>query len=259
MDGEIAAAARDEGAPRKRRGRRTPTNFEREMRTMAISVREQMAFLTSAITPSISPVPSLYSRPCQLHRPFFIHVRPHQVSATSSVKLCRMQQFHGPPKFKMYFTYTKNKLWEFIPDSVRHFPWKEAKGVAQQELLVLGKEALKWSLTAILIFSFASDIIYSISRNKELLIPFGLFVGCLMTNYLNEVSQELSHHDKEGGMTWQLLGIYCFFIFVNVISVYFPVGGKVFLLHVANGGLMQVLWHWRSLLEQDRDEREICE
>lgn len=168
-----------------------------------------------------------------------------------------MKQFHVPPKYKMYFTYTKDKLLGFIPDSVKQFPWKEAKGVTQQELLVLGKEALKWSLTAILIFSFASDIIYSISRNKELLIPFGLFVGCLMTNYLNEVFQELSHHDKETGMTWQLLGIYCFFIFVNVISVYFPVGGKVFLLHVANGGLMQVLWLWKSLWELDKDEREI--
>ncbi|CAA3005550.1 Hypothetical predicted protein [Olea europaea subsp. europaea] len=156
-----------------------------------------MAFPASAITTSISPVTSFNRRLCHLHRPFFIHVHSHQVSATSSVKqLPRMQQFHVPPKYKMYFTCTKDKLLGFIPDSFKQFPWKEAKGVAQQELLVWGKEALKWSLTAILIFSFASDIIYSISRNKELLIPFGLFVGCLMTNYLNEVSQELSHNDK---------------------------------------------------------------
>ncbi|KAL2517292.1 Uncharacterized protein Adt_13539 [Abeliophyllum distichum] len=39
-DGEPMAAARDTGAPRRRRGRRAPTNFERKMRTMAASVRQ---------------------------------------------------------------------------------------------------------------------------------------------------------------------------------------------------------------------------
>ncbi|KAL2506292.1 Retrotrans gag domain-containing protein [Abeliophyllum distichum] len=39
-DGETMAAPRDAGAPRRRRGRRAPTNFEREMRTMAASVRQ---------------------------------------------------------------------------------------------------------------------------------------------------------------------------------------------------------------------------
>ncbi|KAL2533422.1 Ribonuclease H [Abeliophyllum distichum] len=39
-DRETMAAPRDAGAPRRRRGRRAPTNFEREMRTMAASVRQ---------------------------------------------------------------------------------------------------------------------------------------------------------------------------------------------------------------------------
>ncbi|KAL2492419.1 Ribonuclease H [Abeliophyllum distichum] len=39
-DGETVAAPRDAGAPRRRRGRKAPTNFEREMRTMAASVRQ---------------------------------------------------------------------------------------------------------------------------------------------------------------------------------------------------------------------------
>ncbi|KAL2475078.1 Uncharacterized protein Adt_35814 [Abeliophyllum distichum] len=39
-DGEPMAAARDTRAPRRRRGRRAPTNFERKMRTMAASVRQ---------------------------------------------------------------------------------------------------------------------------------------------------------------------------------------------------------------------------
>ncbi|KAL2518183.1 Retrotrans gag domain-containing protein [Abeliophyllum distichum] len=36
-DGETVAAAKDAGAPRRRRGRRAPTNFEREMKTIAAS------------------------------------------------------------------------------------------------------------------------------------------------------------------------------------------------------------------------------
>ncbi|KAL2492710.1 Uncharacterized protein Adt_28338 [Abeliophyllum distichum] len=39
-DGEPMAAARDTGAPRKRRGRRARTNFKWEIRTMAASVRQ---------------------------------------------------------------------------------------------------------------------------------------------------------------------------------------------------------------------------
>ncbi|KAL2534608.1 Ribonuclease H [Abeliophyllum distichum] len=39
-DGETMATPRDAGAPRRRRGRRAPTNFEREMRTMGASVRQ---------------------------------------------------------------------------------------------------------------------------------------------------------------------------------------------------------------------------
>ncbi|KAL2492891.1 hypothetical protein Adt_28519 [Abeliophyllum distichum] len=39
-DGETVVAARDAGAPRRRRGSRAPTNFEQEMRTMAASVKQ---------------------------------------------------------------------------------------------------------------------------------------------------------------------------------------------------------------------------
>ncbi|KAL2531700.1 Retrotrans gag domain-containing protein [Abeliophyllum distichum] len=52
-DGETMAAPRDAGASRRRRGRRAPTNFEQEMRTMAASVRQlaQHQFRVPKITP----------------------------------------------------------------------------------------------------------------------------------------------------------------------------------------------------------------
>ncbi|KAL2470708.1 Retrotrans gag domain-containing protein [Abeliophyllum distichum] len=39
-NGGTVAAQRDTGAPRRRRGRKAPTNFEREIRTMAVNVRQ---------------------------------------------------------------------------------------------------------------------------------------------------------------------------------------------------------------------------
>ena len=51
-------------------------------------------------------------------------------------------------------------------------------------------------------------------------------------------------------MKWQLLAIGGFFA-VKFVSTYFAIQTRGFLLHVVNGGLMQVLWLWRSLLEEN--------
>jgi len=60
-----------------------------------------------------------------------------------------------------------------------------------ERLLFLGQKALKWTLIILFVFSSLSDVIFSISRNQELMIPLGLFVGCLMTDFLKEISREL--------------------------------------------------------------------
>ncbi|CAK9157938.1 unnamed protein product [Ilex paraguariensis] len=165
-----------------------------------------------------------------------------------------MAQFQEPLKVKMYMNYAREKLWEVIPESTKRFPWKKAEATALQQLLLLGQQALKWSLIVLFIFSSSSDIIYAVSRNKELLIPFGLFVGCLMTEFLKEASQELFRNSEERRLSNQFLGIGCFFVLVKIISTYFPLGGWVFLLHIANGGLMQVLWLWKSSPEGEEGD-----
>lgn len=53
----------------------------------------------------------------------------------------------------------------------------------------------------------------------------------------------------------QLLSISCFFV-LKFISAYFSIKARVFLLHVANGGLMQVLWFWRYLVEENGKRSE---
>lgn len=53
-----------------------------------------------------------------------------------------------------------------------------------------------------------------------------------------------------------LIGIGCFFVLVKCLSAYFGIRGKVFLLHVVNGGFMQVLWLWKTLLK-GKDEANL--
>ena len=54
-------------------------------------------------------------------------------------------------------------------------------------------------------------------------------------------------------MNRNLVGIGCFFVLVKFVSAWFGLQGRMFLLHVGNGGLLQVLWLWRSL-QKGRDE-----
>jgi len=48
-----------------------------------------------------------------------------------------------------------------------------------------------------------------------------------------------------------LVGIACVFVIIKLISVPFGVRGQVFLLHMANGGLMQILWLLRKQYQVD--------
>lgn len=62
--------------------------------------------------------------------------------------------------------------------------------------------------------------------------------------------------EQKRGLNLPLLGISCCFILVKVMSTYFT----PFLLHVANGGLMQVLWLWGDSLKENSqcNEENIC-
>lgn len=136
------------------------------------------------------------SRFHHLHGPLLIHMRKNSVPPICSVKVPTMGQFDESSKFKMQLCYAKQKLWDLFPDSLKNFPWEKAESVAVQQLLVYGKEVLKWLLTALFIGGSVFDTIYCISTNKELLVPFGLFAGCIMADFLKETSQEMLSNSK---------------------------------------------------------------
>lgn len=133
---------------------------------------------------------------CQLGSSFIFKVHKQNVTLRCSSKFPRMQQFSDPTKLVVFLKDTKEKLWELMPDSVKQFPWRKAERTALQEFQDLAKETLKWSVLAYFALSFPSDILYSISRNKELMVPLGLFVGITIAKYLDEISQELSFNQK---------------------------------------------------------------
>uniref|UniRef100_A0A7C8YXR9 Uncharacterized protein n=1 Tax=Opuntia streptacantha TaxID=393608 RepID=A0A7C8YXR9_OPUST len=64
------------------------------------------------------------------------------------------------------------------------------------------------------------------------------FCGCFLADFMKETSEELFQQTevKNGN----LVGIACVFVIPKLISVLFGVRGQVFLLHMANGGLMQI-------------------
>ncbi|KAM7520897.1 hypothetical protein LguiB_019859 [Lonicera macranthoides] len=187
--------------------------------------------------------------PCQLLTQTLIHSRKRPFAASCSVKLSTMALFCEPHKIKLHLNYVREKVWDVMPNQVKEFPWKNAEAIALIRLMVMGQEALKWSLPALFVFSFVSDVLYSISQNKELVVPFSLFVGCMITNFLKETLLELFPHSEERGHSWHIFGMGCFFLLVKLVSVYFS-GGQVFLLNAANGGLMQIFWLWKSLQQE---------
>ena len=59
---------------------------------------------------------------------------------------------------------------------------------------------------------------------------------------------------QERGKNWQLLVIGCFFVLVRIFAICIAVEPQSFLLHAANGGLMQILWQWRTSLQPEGND-----
>ncbi|KAJ1442744.1 hypothetical protein SESBI_00621 [Sesbania bispinosa] len=212
-----------------------------------------MAILPSLAVPSTPKfrVKLFQCQPCQFH------YLPHRTfyTRTSSIK-ASVADHNEPNEVKMQIGIMKEKLREAMPIPVQQFPWRKAEHILLDRLVFLVQEAVKWSLVLFFIFSSLSDVVYTFSINYELILPVGLFVGCLVADFLKEISEELFQRSEEKDLKWRLLGFYCFFVFVKFMATWFAIRPGVFLLHVANGGLMQVLWYWRNFMEDAKNKQE---
>ncbi|XP_021754681.1 uncharacterized protein LOC110719987 [Chenopodium quinoa] len=160
-------------------------------------------------------------------------------------------QFELPDKSKMQMKGFKEQLWKSLPDSVKEFPWKKAEHQVLHRLLFLGLEAFKWSFMAWFFLSFVSDVVVTISRNQELVMPLGLFAGCLLSDFMKETFEEMFQQREVKGIKLNFLGIACAFVVLKLISTNFASRPWIFLLHVANGGLLQIVWLWKTFREEN--------
>ncbi|XP_028796097.1 uncharacterized protein LOC114752669 [Neltuma alba] len=195
-------------------------------------------------------------QPCQLPRCSAIQLPQQTLHARTCIMKISMADHNEPDEVKLQIGNMKEKLREMLPISVQEFPWGKAEHKLVDRLISLAREALKWFLVLFFVFSSMSDIAYTLYINRELVIPIGLLVGCLTADFLKETSQELFHISEDKGLNQQVLGMYCFFVFVKIISAWFGIQARVFLLHVANGGLMQALWYWKSSREESKNQDE---
>lgn len=209
-----------------------------------------MALLAATLSPSNIRIRLLKVKACQLHTRSSLHVHCQKFPFRCSGKLPKMALSDDANKMKKKINTIKERLFETVPLSTKDFQWKKAEEILLQRVLFIGQKALKWFLFALFIFNSLSDVIFSFTINKELMIPVGLFVGCMIGDFFNETSQELFSNSEEVGLRWHLVAIGCFFILVKLLSTYFAPTGRVLLLHVCNGGLLQILWLWKNLVER---------
>jgi len=114
---------------------------------------------------------------------------------TTSIK-ASVADHNEPNEVKIQIGIMKEKLKEALPSPVQEFPWRNAQHTLLDRLHLLAQEALKWSVVVYFISSSLSDVIYTFSINRELIIPVGLFVGVLVADFLKEISLELFHQSE---------------------------------------------------------------
>ncbi|XP_058081281.1 uncharacterized protein LOC131229359 isoform X2 [Magnolia sinica] len=229
------------------------------MKSTGVTMEAAAALITSKNPPIrrpqfwIKPLKSL-RHPGPHRSPLFPLSSNRQLSLKCFVNIPNEKPFGELGKVKTHADCFAGRLWETFPEPVKEFPWKRAEEMVLQSLFVLGRRALKWALITLFVASSLSDVIFAISRNQELSIPVGLFLGCTMADFLKQTSQELFPITKEHSLFWHLIGTGSFFVVVKFISLYLAIRGRVFLSHVGNGGLMQTLWLGMKLQEEAKDD-----
>lgn len=98
---------------------------------------------------------------------------------------------NGVNAINMQFISVKEKFEKSLPEPVKEIDWNKASNIFLARLISIGLMTMKWSVVALFALSSISDVVFSISRNQELIMPLGLFVGCLGADFFKEVSQEL--------------------------------------------------------------------
>ncbi|KAL0907239.1 hypothetical protein M5K25_025796 [Dendrobium thyrsiflorum] len=163
------------------------------------------------------------------------------VPIACSIKASTGKHIDYLTKFSSYLHNLAGQILEASPEAIKEFPWEKAKLMVEERLLVVGKNALTWSLVAVLIFSLVYDGLMAVFAGRELVVPLGLFIGVLLADLFNEFCREL-FESKGGNNMQEVWGIGLFFVTLRFIYLRFRIPGWVLFCHIGNGGLMQILW-----------------
>jgi len=125
------------------------------------------------------------------HQPCIVSGAASQHVSYRPTRKLVVAEFGMPDKAKMQTNAVKEQLWKSLSVSLKEFPWKKAEEQVLKRLLSLSQKVFKWSLIAWFFLSFPSDILLAMSRNQELVMPFGLFAGCFLADFMKETSEEL--------------------------------------------------------------------
>lgn len=176
-----------------------------------------------------------------------------------SVRAQASENFGHSNSFSALLNKLAYEIQNISTEKLEEFPWKKARSIIAERLLVLGTGALKWSFVLLFIVSFLSDIIIAISMNRELMIPLGLFTGVILADFLKESFHEFFQtNTKDKPFAKQLVSVGSVFVFIKFLAMCFSAQWRMLLFHISNGGLMQVLWLAKEL-QQNTTRVEIQE
>lgn len=149
-----------------------------------------------------------------------------------------------PERMSFHHLLDKGKeLWDSSPEPVKSFPWIQALENFIQLILDLVLAVFKFLCVPLFAVSSLSEMSYCAHEKKLQLVPLPLLVGVAFAGVLNETALELSPLLKDAEVPWHLIAIAIFFTMLKLPGPYYPYWGRILIPHIANGGLLRILWY----------------
>lgn len=133
------------------------------------------------------------------------------------------------------------QFWDNSPQPIKRFPWNRTFENFIQLIIDLTLAVVKYLSVPLLAVSSLSEMSYCAHERKLFLVPFWLLVGSAVAGILKETALELSSL-QDAEVPWHLISIAVFFTLLKLPGPYYPYWGRIFIPHIANGGLLRTLW-----------------
>ncbi|XP_008454906.2 uncharacterized protein LOC103495211 [Cucumis melo] len=177
-----------------------------------------------------------------------VSLKPHKrFQNARSVVSCAMNMTAGQSddSGRVNWDSLKNKveqLWDTSPEPVKSFPWNEALDNFIQLIADLILTVIKYLSVPLLLVTSLSEMSYCAHEKKLLIVPFPFIIGFSVAEVMRQTALSLSPILKDLEVPWHLITIAIFFTLIKLPGPYFPYWGRIFIPHLANGGLVRTLW-----------------